>query len=50
MSDITMCSNEQCPLRNDCYLVQTTPNPLWQSYSLYIYDDINGCEDYTKYW
>jgi len=50
MPDITMCSNSNCPQRNSCYRAQATPNPLWQSYSLYIYDDVSGCEDYIKYW
>ena len=50
MADMTMCENENCPLRSDCYRVQCTPNPLWQSYSFYVYDETKGCEDYIQYW
>lgn len=32
-NDITMCSNEDCPLKKKCYRHEATPNPYWQSYS-----------------
>ena len=49
MADMTMCNNDKCPLRSDCYRAQCTPNPLWQSYSFYVYDEVNGCQDYIQY-
>ena len=35
MSEITMCVNKDCSLRNKCYRATATPDPLWQSYSKY---------------
>lgn len=51
MADITLCSNDNCPRRKECYRAQCTPNPQYQSYSLFIYDGKTGkCEDFVKYW
>jgi hypothetical protein len=51
MADITLCENLNCPSRRDCYRVQCTPNPLWQSYALFVYDEETGkCEDFIQYW
>lgn len=35
MPDITMCSNETCPLRTTCYRFTATPNPRYQSFSFF---------------
>lgn len=32
MPDISMCANQNCPKRNECYRYTATPNPLRQSY------------------
>lgn len=32
MPDITMCSNEECELRIDCFRFMALPNPWRQSY------------------
>lgn len=32
MADITMCSSNACPMRNNCYRHTATPNPWRQSY------------------
>ena len=33
MPDITMCLNDGCPLRNDCYRFMAEPNEYRQSYA-----------------
>ena len=35
MPDMTLCSNETCPLRESCYRFTATPDKLWQSYSCF---------------
>jgi len=32
MADITMCDNEKCPLRMECFRYRAIPNPYRQSY------------------
>lgn len=31
MADITMCINDECPMRDQCYRAQATPNEHRQS-------------------
>lgn len=33
MPDITMCSNVNCPVREQCYRYRAKPDEHWQSYS-----------------
>ena len=33
MPDITMCMNDICPRRKNCYRHEADPDPNWQSYS-----------------
>ena len=35
MSDITMCTNEDCPLKESCYRKTAPINTEWQSYQLF---------------
>ena len=35
MPDISMCSNKECPKKEDCYRAKAEPNPLWQSYTYF---------------
>lgn len=42
MSDITKCSNGECPLRYECWRFLAPANPCWQSYDSYEYDDVVG--------
>ena len=35
MPDMTMCSNETCPLRESCYRFAHTPNKIGQSYACF---------------
>lgn len=32
MADITMCSGQGCPLKDNCYRYNATATPMWQSY------------------
>ena len=32
MPDISMCSGNNCKLKENCYRYLATPNPYWQSY------------------
>lgn len=49
MTDITMCSSENCPIRKDCYRHEAKPDRL-QSYSNFGYtcNVDNGFCDYIK--
>ena len=42
MPDITMCNNDTCPLRKDCYRHEAEPNPYRQSYTMFKYLDWRG--------
>ncbi len=35
MPDITMCSNDDCPMSLRCYRHEAEPNMRWQSYSAF---------------
>ncbi len=32
MSDITLCTNQTCPSREECYRFKSAPNPFVQAY------------------
>lgn len=32
MADMTMCNQESCNKKNNCWRYLATPNPLWQAY------------------
>lgn len=43
MADITMCTNNLCPMSNDCYRSKAIPNHHWQSYSFFDFNvGLNG--------
>ena len=42
MPDITMCINEDCPMKLTCHRYTATATPGRQSFSLYKWDD-TGC-------
>lgn len=49
MTDITMCRNEDCELRNECFRFRAEPNQYWQSYFMDDPKPINGnCNDFMK--
>ena len=35
MPDITMCQNDACTLRHECYRFTAKPNPFYQSYGVF---------------
>ena len=43
MSDITVCVNRECPMREDCYRFKDVPD-LWQRFAYFI---PAGKDDYT---
>jgi len=45
MPDITMCSNEQCPLAQKCYRYRATPS-CYQYYLHFKPDEQGVCEMY----
>ena len=46
MPDITMCMNDNCPVRKDCYRHTATPSE-WQSWSVFEWDGKDGCGDFS---
>lgn len=51
MADITMCMNDGCPDRDNCYRATATPNEHWQSMAMFKYTlGVDGviCDD--KIW
>lgn len=49
MPDISMCQNNDCPLRESCYRFTATPDKYMQSYSDFeftIKDGITECNNY----
>lgn len=39
MADITMCNNEDCPLKRQCFRYMAKVNPYWQPY--YVMDELS---------
>lgn len=35
MPDITMCTNDECPLRESCYRYMAKPSEYMQSYAVF---------------
>lgn len=49
MADITMCTNEPCPLARDCYRMMAESSWHWQSVARFQYEiteDEVICDDY----
>jgi len=44
MPDISMCTNDNCPLRKKCYRYTAIPFETWQSYSVWHYE-ITGADN-----
>lgn len=52
MPDITMCINDQCPLKNKCYRATAAPGPR-QSFARFLPEVENGevvCENFMPVW
>lgn len=52
MPDIIMCTNIECPLKNDCYRFNAIPNGFRQSYDQFepiLNDELKvECEHYIE--
>lgn len=47
MPDMTLCANEDCPLKEGCYRYMALDTDPWQSYYYGPYNSKTGkCEDY----
>lgn len=46
MPDITMCSGDNCPLKEKCYRYTANPNDLRQSYFMESPYKNDGCEHF----
>lgn len=48
MPDISMCLNEECPQRYECYRHEAKPSE-YQAYGDFKFDNDNGCEHFWQY-
>ena len=49
MPDISMCDNEQCPLKETCYRFTATPSEFRQAYAKFKYnEETESCDYYWK--
>ncbi len=46
MPDISMCKNNACPSRNDCYRFSAKPNEYRQAYAEFDFGGGNCCDDF----
>jgi hypothetical protein len=46
MPDISMCENEDCPLKYSCYRYMAEPSEWWQSYADFKPDEKGECKDH----
>ena len=49
MPDISMCGNDDCPLRKQCYRHEATPSD-WQSWCNFEPDEKGNCEHFMEIW
>jgi len=49
MADITMCVNDACPFKDNCYRQTATPHPTRQSYASFKYTVDFGVVDCDHY-
>jgi hypothetical protein len=48
MPDISMCTNTQCPLSNECYRYRATPNLEWQAYGGFKPNEDGTCDHFIE--
>lgn len=50
MADITMCSSEYCPVKDQCYRATAKPNKFAQSWSNFEYtcNENSGFNDFIR--
>lgn len=44
MPDISMCSNNDCTIKDSCYRFTAKPTEYWQSYTLFKQELNESCE------
>lgn len=42
--DISLCKNEACTLKKDCFRYTATPKEVWQAYTNFEQDAEGNCE------
>jgi len=50
MADITMCSNKECPLREECYRAMAAESKYRQAYSYFKYMIVDGKPECEFFW
>lgn len=45
--DFSMCNNDQCPAKDQCYRYKAKPSD-YQWYTTFQFDQDKGCPDYIK--
>jgi len=50
MPDITMCQNNACPTKEQCYRFKAKANPRWQSYSMFEHNGDGSCDMFIELW
>lgn len=48
MPDISLCRNEFCPLRNNCYRATAVPSEYMQSYAVFELKEDGSCDYIIK--
>ena len=50
IADITMCTSENCPYRDECYRVRAKPGKYqsWSNFE-YVCNENSGFEDFIQY-
>jgi len=49
MPNITMCQNNECPIKESCYRYKAIPDPRYQSYAIFKYDsDTDECYHFIE--
>ena len=46
MPDITLCANDSCPQRHQCYRFMAIRDPLWNTFSDFKPDDKGECDSF----
>ena len=49
MPDISMCKNETCKLKKECYRYMATPSKYWQTYADIEPNKKGDCDYFIKY-
>lgn len=50
MPDITMCTQDDCPVMGKCYRHEATPTPGRQSFAIFEPTGPDGCDSFLPIW